>query len=84
MEEGEDTVRYFEKVDTTVNDIRELRGTLNDEDVIDKIQMTLSVSYSDKISTIEETYDPKKFTRDQLSCTPTAFKVRKFGKDKDK
>lgn len=53
MEEGEDIVSYFEKVDSIVNEIRELGGTLNDEDVIDKILMTLSVRYSDKISAIE-------------------------------
>lgn len=62
MEGGEDIVIYFEKVDIAVNAIRELEGTLSGEDVIEKISMTLPVSYSDKISAIEETYDPKKFT----------------------
>lgn len=75
---------YFEKVETAVNKIRELRGTLSDKDVIDKILMTLPINYSDKISTIEETYDPKKLTTKQLLGTLTAFEVRKFRKDKDK
>lgn len=83
MEEGEDIASYFEKVDNIVNKIRELRGTLSDEDVINKNLMTLLLSYSDKISTIEEIYDPKKFTREQLFGILTAFEVRKFGKDKD-
>ncbi|XP_059068363.1 uncharacterized protein LOC131858901 [Cryptomeria japonica] len=82
--EGEDIVSYFEKFYTTVNEIRELRGTLSDEDVIDKILMTLPVSYNDKNSMIEETYDPKKFNKEQLFGSLTAFKVRIFGKDKDK
>lgn len=84
MEEGEDIVSYFGKVDTVVNDIKELRGTLRDEDFIDKILMTLPVSYSDKIFAIEETYDPKKFTQEKLFGTLIVFEVRKFGKDKDK
>lgn len=74
----------FEKFYTSVNEIREIRGNLSDEDVIDKIPITLLVSYSDKISAIEETYDPKKFTRGQIFGTLTAFEVRKFGEDKDK
>lgn len=73
MEEGQDIVSYFEKVDTTLNEIRELRGTLSDEDVIDKILMTLPVRYNYKISEIEETYNPKKFTKEQLFGTLTAF-----------
>lgn len=77
MEEGEDIL-------STVNEIRELRGTLNDEDVIDKILMRLVVRFSDKISDIEETYDPNKFTREQCLGTLTTFEVRKCGKDKDK
>lgn len=81
MEEGEDIVSYFEKVDNTVN---EIRGTMDDEDVIEKILMTILVSYNDKILVIEETYDPKKFTKEDLFGILIAFEVRKFGKDKYK
>lgn len=46
--------------------------------------MTLPVSYSDKTSAIEETYDQKKFTREQLFGTLTAFEERNFGNEKEK
>lgn len=46
-----------------VNEIGELGGTLLDEDIIKKILMSLLESYSNKISTIEENYDLKKFTK---------------------
>lgn len=84
MEEGEYITSYFQKVDSIVNKIRELGGTLTDEDIIEKILMSLPKIYSDKISAIEETYDLKKFTKEKLYGTLSAFEMRKFGKDKDK
>lgn len=46
--------------------------------------MSLPKSYCDKISTIEETYDLKKFTREQIYGTLSTFEIRKFGKEKFK
>lgn len=84
MEEGEGIVSYFQKVDSVVNEIKDIGGVLDEKDVIQKITRTLPESYSDKISVIEETYDPTKFTREQLFDTLTAFETRKFGRDKAK
>lgn len=84
MKEGEDIVSYFEKVGNVVNEIREIGDTLHDVDVVYKILITLPVTYSCRISSIQETYDPKTFIREQLFGTLTTFQVRKFGKDKDK
>lgn len=84
MKDREDITSYFQKVDNVVNEIKELGDTLIDEDIFDKILMYLPERYSDKISKIEETYDLKKFTREQLYGTLFAFEIRKFGKDRAK
>lgn len=81
MEEGEDIASYFQRVDNAVNEVKNQGGTLIDEYVMEKILMTLPESYNDKISAIEEVYDP---TREQLFGTLTAFEMRKFGKEKEK
>lgn len=83
MEEGEDTKIYFQRVDSVLNEIREIGGTLNDEDIMEKILMTIPERYNDQISSIEEVYDLKN-TREQLYGTLTTFEMRKFGKDKVK
>lgn len=46
--------------------------------------MSLLESYSDKILTIEETYDLKKFTLEKIYGTLSTFEIRNFGKDKAK
>lgn len=82
--EGERVVRYFQKVDNVENEIKYLGGVLDEKDVIQNIMRTLPKSYTNKISTIGETYDPTKFTREQLLGTLTTFEMRKFGRDKSK
>jgi DNA-directed RNA polymerase subunit N (RpoN/RPB10) len=57
---------------------------LIDEDVIENILMTLSKCYSEKVSTIEEVYDPNNFTKEHLFGTLTSFEMKKFGKEKKK
>lgn len=82
--EGEDIINYFQKVDSAVNEIKELCSTLIDEDIIENILMLLPKTYNDKISVIEETYYSKKFTREHLYGTLSTFQIRKFGKGKAK
>lgn len=67
-----------------MNEVKNQGGTLTDEDVMENILMTLPESYSGKIFSIEKVYDSKKFTREQLFGTLTAFEMRKFGKEKEK
>lgn len=56
-----------------MNETRDLGGVLDDNDVIQNIMRTLPKWYNDKISAIENTYDPSKFTREQLHGTLKAF-----------
>lgn len=81
MEEIKGVVGYFQKVDSAMNEIKNPGGVLDEKDVILKIMRILSKSYSEKISTIEETYDPTKFTREKLFDTLTAFAMRKFSRE---
>lgn len=84
IDEGEDIASYFQRVDLVANEDRNQGGTLENEDIIENILMTLLESYNDKDLFIEEVYDPKKFTKEQLFGTLTAFEMRKFGKKEEK
>lgn len=65
-----------------MNEIKDLSDTLDGKDMMENIMRTLLECYNDKISAIEETYDPSKFTREWFYGTLTRFGMRKFGKDK--
>lgn len=49
MEEGEDIISYFQRVKIVVNEVKNQRGTIIDEDFMEKILRTLPNSYRDKI-----------------------------------
>lgn len=46
--------------------------------------MSLLKTYTEKISSIEETYDPNKFTKEEIYGRLSAFEMKKFGKSKKK
>ncbi|GLJ44625.1 hypothetical protein SUGI_0937950 [Cryptomeria japonica] len=65
MEEVEDITSYFHKVHSAVNEIKELGSTLTDENIIEKILMSLPESYTFKI---------RKFGKDKVK-TESTFKA---------
>lgn len=65
----------------TGNEVKNQGGKLTDEYIIEKILITLPDCYSDKILVIEEMYDPKKYTLEQLFDTLMTFEMRKFRKE---
>ena len=84
MEDGEEFTSFFQRVELVANEVRNQVGKLSDEDIIEKILITLPDCYSDKILVIEEMYDPKKYTKEQLFGTLTTFEMRKFQKKEKK
>jgi hypothetical protein len=66
------------------NEVNSYGGIISNIDVIKNVLVTLPNKYSDKVSIIEEIYDPNTFTKEQLFGTLTTFQMRKFAKVKEK
>ena len=76
MKEEENIGEYLLHVDEVVNVIRGLGGKLKEKEVARKVLRTLPMRYDPKVSTLEEQYDLKKVTMDDLHGILTAYEMR--------
>lgn len=75
MDEEENIVAYFLRVDGIVNTIRGLGEEVYEKLIVQKVLRTLPISFNPKISTLEDRKDLDKLTMDELHGILTSYEI---------
>ena len=75
-EEEEDMTIFLQKVDEFVSKIKGLGKATNEQEVVQKVLISLPIRFNPKVSAIKEHKHLEKLTIDALRGTLTTYEVR--------